>query len=150
MKSSKADTLVKTEGAPLDPQGIIPQETIPIWMLPPCWTKGPPESPEQAPSPPTSIGPVQTLVSAKGSDDPASLTRASTHSSKRLCIFFNHLKLLVFTFVRQQGQINCLEVAGHNRDNGSTGTTPSRKSRGSWGKISLSWECYRCYGVIQS
>lgn len=73
----KALVLVKTEGAPLVPQGIIPHETIPI-RISPC-VSGPPLSPEHAPLSP-SKGPVQTFVSSNGLSLPVKLTRASLHS----------------------------------------------------------------------
>lgn len=43
-------------------------------------TNGPPESPEQAPLPPVSIGPVQTFVVANGSELPERSTKAFAQS----------------------------------------------------------------------
>jgi hypothetical protein len=62
IKSIKLLTLVYTEGAPWDPQGVNPQETIPMTVS--SWASGPPLSPEQAPVPPER-GPVQTFDSAE-------------------------------------------------------------------------------------
>lgn len=66
------------------PQGIIPQDTIPtcVVFVSVLTTKGPPESPEQAPSPP-SKGPVQTLVSAKGFGFPDKSIKAWLHSKNQ-------------------------------------------------------------------
>lgn len=73
-------TWVYTEGAPVVPQGLTPQDTTP--MRTPSWARGPPESPEQALMPPVS-GPVHTLDEARGSEVPKRSVRALAHSGKQ-------------------------------------------------------------------
>uniref|UniRef100_A0A182MFC5 Uncharacterized protein n=1 Tax=Anopheles culicifacies TaxID=139723 RepID=A0A182MFC5_9DIPT len=55
MKSRKNDTRAYTDGIPTEQPAADPNDTTPIWRLPPSWTaSGPPESPlhdERPPSP---------------------------------------------------------------------------------------------------